>query len=105
MPGARRQGREAALQVLYLNDISRNTLREVPEPVWSAEPLTPTTREFAARLAEGVSAHQSVIDPLINKYAENWEIGRIATIGACRVAPPANVVVAGRQQPRVLTNP
>ena len=58
MPGARRQGREAALQVLYLNDISRNTLREVPEPVWSAEPLTPKTREFAARLAEGVSAHR-----------------------------------------------
>jgi len=83
MPGARRQGREAALQVLYLNDISRNTLREVPEPVWSAEPLTPTTREFAARLAEGVSAHQSVIDPLIKKYAENWEIGRMATIDRC----------------------
>jgi len=83
MPGARRQGREAALQVLYLNDISRNTLKEVPEPVWSAEPLPPKTREFAARLAEGVSAHQSAIDPLIKKYAENWEIGRMATIDRC----------------------
>jgi transcription antitermination protein NusB len=81
--GSRRQGREAALQVLYLNDISRNTPREVPEPVWSAELLTPKTRAFAARLAEGVSAHQSAIDPLIKKYAENWEIARMATIDRC----------------------
>ena len=83
MSGSRRQGREAALQALYLKDISRNILREVPEPVWSAEPLTPKTRAFAERLAEGASTHQSAIDPLIKKYAENWEISRMATVDRC----------------------
>jgi N utilization substance protein B len=81
--GSRRQGREAALQVLYLNDLSRNTPTEVTESVWSTEPLPPKTRAFAARLAEGVRAQQSSIDPLIKKYAENWEIGRMATIDRC----------------------
>jgi N utilization substance protein B len=81
--GSRRLGREAALQVLYLMDISQNSLGVVPEPVWSSEPLTPKTREFAERLAGGAAAQQAVIDPLIKKYAENWEITRMATIDRC----------------------
>ncbi len=83
MLGSRRLGREAALQALYLKDISRNALGVVPEPVWSSEPLTPKTREFAARLAEGASAQQSVIDGLIIKYAENWDLARMAAIDRC----------------------
>ena len=83
MLGSRRLGREAALQVLYLNDISRNSIGIVPDPVWSSEPLTPKTREFAARLAEGASSHQSDIDPLIIKYAENWDLARMAAIDRC----------------------
>src|SRR5207245_11083614 len=59
------------------------TLSEVPAPVRSAEQRSPKTRAFSARSAAGVSAHQSVIDPLIKKYAENWEIGRMATIDRC----------------------
>jgi N utilization substance protein B len=81
--GSRRLGREAALQVLYLKDVSRNTLKAFPEPVWSADPLTPKTLEFAQRLAQGASFHQSAIDPLIKKYAENWEISRMAAIDRC----------------------
>jgi N utilization substance protein B len=81
--GSRRLGREAALQVLYLKDVSRNTLENFPEPVWSADPLTPKTLEFAQRLAQGASSQQSAIDPLIKKYAENWEITRMAAIDRC----------------------
>ena len=83
MLGSRRLGRESALQVLYLQDVSRHGLRDVPEPVWSADPLTPKTREFARRLAEGAETHQSIIDPLIKKYTDNWEIARMATIDRC----------------------
>jgi N utilization substance protein B len=66
-----------------LKDISRNALGVVPEPVWSSEPLTPKTREFAVRLADGASTDQSDIDALIKKYAENWDIGRMAAIDRC----------------------
>jgi N utilization substance protein B len=81
--GSRRLGREAALQVLYLNDVSQNQIGDVPAPVWSADPLTPKTQEFAERLADGALAAQSAIDPLIKKYAENWEIARMAAIDRC----------------------
>ncbi len=83
MSGSRRQSREAALQIIYLKDISRNTLDRIPEPVWSDEPLDVKSRAFAAHLAEGVLEHQSGLDPLIVKYAENWDMHRMATIDRC----------------------
>jgi len=81
--GSRRLGREAALQVLYLNDVSQNQIGDVPTPVWSADPLTPKTQEFAKNLADGALAGQSKIDSLIKKYAENWDIARMAAIDRC----------------------
>jgi len=78
--GSRRQGREAALQVLYLNDSGLKDIGAVPAAVWSEAPLAPKIREFAQRLAEGVVNRQPVIDALIKKYAENWEIKRMAAI-------------------------
>jgi len=100
----RRHGREAALQVLYLRDVSRDGLEPVPEAVWSAEPLTPKIREFARRLADGVQSRQKDIDGLIKKYAENWEMGRMAVVdrGILRLAAwellyetdtPINVII------------
>jgi N utilization substance protein B len=78
--GSRRQGREAALQALYLNDVAGAALDALPERVWSTDPLTDRIKEFAQRLAAGVADHQADIDALIKKYAENWEIGRMAAI-------------------------
>jgi len=100
----RRQGREAALQVLYLRDVSRDGLPVVPEAAWSVEPMTPKIREFARRLAEGVLAQQKDIDALIKKVAENWEMGRMAAVdrGILRLAAyellheaetPINVII------------
>jgi N utilization substance protein B len=78
--GSRRQGREAALQVLYLKDLGKKAMDAVPEAVWSDEPLTPKIKEFAQRLVEGVLSEQSALDPLIKKYTENWEMDRMAAI-------------------------
>ena len=88
MLGSRRIGREAALQVIYLNDVSSNSLftrspARIPNAVWSDEPLAPKTLEFAQRLADGVLAQQETIDPLIKKYAENWDMKRMATMDRC----------------------
>ena len=45
-------------------------------------------RQFAEELARGVIAHHQEIDPLITKYAENWEIDRMGTVdrNAMRIA-------------------
>ena len=87
MLGSRRQGREAALQVLYLKDIGQKKIESIPEAVWSDEPLTSKTREFAGRLVDGVLATQAAIDPLIKKYTENWEMSRMAAIEITATRP------------------
>ncbi len=80
MLGSRRQGREAALQILYLIDIGQKALETIPPAVWSEEPLPPKVREFSRHLVEGVLEKKSTIDPLIKKYAENWDMHRMAAI-------------------------
>ena len=80
MQNTRRQGREAALQILYLKDMGLTAPDCIPEAVWSSEPLSPKTRDFAQRLVAGVLEQQPVIDPLIKKIAENWEMTRMAAI-------------------------
>lgn len=81
--GARREGREAALQVLYLSDLTKLAPTEAPAPVWSEEPLQPRAKSFAKHLAEGVQEREQDLDGLIKKYAENWELHRMATIDRC----------------------
>jgi N utilization substance protein B len=100
----RRQGREAALQILYLKDVSQGALDNVPEAVWSEKPLDDKIRKFAGHLSQGALAHQNDIDALIIKYAENWEMSRMAAIdrGILRLAAyellhetdtPINVII------------
>lgn len=83
MSGSRRQSREAALQVLYLQDLGRSSLDFVPERAWSEEPLDVKARAFAARLAAGVQDKQASLDQLIEKYAQNWTLARMASIDRC----------------------
>jgi len=81
--GGRRQAREAALQLIYLADMAQVGPADVPEHAWSDEPLSLRVREFAKRLAQGVVSKQDTLDPLIRKYTQNWELGRMASIDRC----------------------
>ena len=54
-----------------------------PAAVWSEEPFPAKTRQFAEHLVAGVTEEQARIDPLLTKYAENWELSRMATIDRC----------------------
>jgi len=81
--GSRRQGREAALQALYLAELSRQSAADLSPAVWSQEPLADKTQRFASHLIEGVSSSRPRIDPVLVKYAENWELSRMATVDRC----------------------
>lgn len=81
--GVRRQGREAALQIIYLADLTQLEARSAPEPLWSEERLPSRAKSFAKHLAEGVESNVSELDAKIQKYAENWEMRRMATIDRC----------------------
>ncbi len=83
MAGSRRQGREAALQAVYLADICHQKVAELPPAAWSSEPLMPKTNLFALHLAQGVVTSQKSIDALLKKYAENWDLDRMAVIDRC----------------------
>ena len=80
---SRRQGREAALQALYLLDLCQLDVNDLPSAVWSDEPLAPKTREFAEHLANGVVSRWAHIDKLISHYAKNWELKRMAAVDRC----------------------
>ncbi len=102
--GARRQAREAALQILYLSDLSKTLLSDLPVKAWSDEPLSSKTRDFAQHLAAGVLETLGTIDTLLKKYAENWELSRMAAVDRCilrlatfelikDVGTPENVII------------
>ena len=61
--------------------------------MWSEEPLAPKIRAFAGSLIEGVSSHQADLDKLIIKYAENWDLNRMATVDRCLLRLAAYEIV------------
>jgi N utilization substance protein B len=81
--GSRRLAREAALQILYLMDTCERGIEDLPDRAWSEEPLAPKTRAFAEHIVNGVNSHRETLDAIIRKYAQNWEMGRMAAIDRC----------------------
>lgn len=78
--GVRRQAREASLQIVYIADVAHLTAEEAvgfcpPEVDMPAE-----ARAFALQLARGCLDERRALDALIMKYAENWEISRMAAV-------------------------
>jgi len=80
--GRRRQARECALQLLYELDVRGDS---DPGPVidafWGRQPAVPDeVRTFADALVRGVQANQPKIDELIARFAEHWELDRMAVV-------------------------
>lgn len=77
----RTQGREAALQILYQNEMNPEALDKVMEDYWQQNP--PPSEEiklFAERLVRGTVEHSEELDKIIVKATENWELSRMAVI-------------------------
>jgi transcription antitermination protein NusB len=111
--GIRHEAREWALQFLFQSEFNRTesldegfklfwehqteeafasaTGKELPAPSELAgreARMRAKARQFAEELARGVIAHHQEIDPLIARYAENWEIDRMGAVdrNAMRIA-------------------
>jgi N utilization substance protein B len=83
--GARRTGRERALQALYQLEMADNlSTYEALASAWSASSEEgkpdPDAVKFAQELVEGVRAHQDEIDALIEKHSHNWRLDRMSRI-------------------------
>lgn len=82
--GARRTGRERALQALYQMEMSALRPEDALETAWTAEPEDPPpepeARQFALELVHGVIAHREEIDGLIEQHSHNWRLDRMARV-------------------------
>jgi N utilization substance protein B len=78
----RRDGRQAALQMLYQWEVGRTPVDEVIRSFQTAHggSLAPAAQAFAADLVTGTAGHLSEIDPLIASGAEHWRLSRMAIL-------------------------
>lgn len=80
--GKRREGREAAVQLLFHWDMNvRQPLEEADlNGFWQLRTANQATKEFATRVAAGVIAEQVAIDEKITRYTANYELKRISAV-------------------------
>ena len=78
--GARREGREAAVQFLFQRDLNGAGDSEAVERFWELRPASKRVREFGMALAEGVLSKQGEIDERIRQVCSNYDLHRIAAV-------------------------
>ena len=79
--GTRRKGRECALQILYQAEVSRRDIEVSTELFWADHEKTDATvKDFCRILTHGIHKNLTVIDEKISKYANNWQLKRMAVI-------------------------
>lgn len=77
--GVRRKGREAALQLLYQIEFSKDASPRAFEEFWrSRGGREHPERSFAEALVHTVLDRRDEIDALIDSAADNWQLDRIA---------------------------
>lgn len=75
--GVRREGREAAVQFLYLRDLNGDCALE---PYYKFRGLSPAARRFCDALVQGTTEHQKNIDETIRANTQNYELSRISVV-------------------------
>ena len=76
----RTQARECALKILYQIDITKAVPAEAAANFWDHNAVETPVMLFASELVMGVTQHQTAIDELLTKHADNWTIERMAVI-------------------------
>ena len=76
----RTQAREFALQILYKQDLDPEPLEELLGPFWEEHPAPPEVRDYTERLVRGTLRYLTELDALIMKYAEHWDLPRMAAV-------------------------
>ena len=78
----RTQSRECALQILYQVDISDSDMNEIIARFWEdrTEQDGPEIQGYTETLVRGTLEKVKEIDLLIERFAENWEMKRMAYV-------------------------
>lgn len=79
--GTRREGREAAVQYLFSDEInSGDNPAEDLESFFSIRQAKPNVREFATVLIDGIRGKLDDIDVILKEHTQNYEIDRLSAI-------------------------
>lgn len=76
----RTQAREFALQLLYQHEINPDEPEKIFQAFWESNEASPDVREFTERLVRGTLGNLKQIDQIVMKYAENWQLHRMAAV-------------------------
>ncbi len=78
--GARREGRELALQALYALDVNPVDVQTGLRLFWAEQRAPKGIREFTDELVAGVAANRVELDRLIKEKSRNWSLPRMAKV-------------------------
>lgn len=77
----RTQARECALQMLYQHELNPLPMEELFEYFWEQNPeYASEVKVFTEQLVRGTVSNCDRINQIVAKYAENWELNRMAVI-------------------------
>lgn len=77
---SRRKAREKALQALYQAEISENNINTVFGTQASGIQLSSESQDFYENIARKTWENRDTLDAYIKKYAQRWDIKRLAVI-------------------------
>jgi len=78
--GARRKGRELAVQALYQIELTGEVSATALQAFWEQSEAGANAKGFAAALVAGVCEQQERIDALIGGSSEHWRFERISRV-------------------------
>jgi N utilization substance protein B len=78
--GARRRGREAALQILFSIDLAGDPVDHVLRDHFAFLAASAEGREYAQLLVRGVHEKSQAIDEMIRKVSEHWRLERMPRV-------------------------
>jgi len=78
--GARRSGREAALQMLFAMDAAGTSASQVRADFWRTFESDAEGRAYADALVDGVDEVRAELDERITKASANWRLERMTRV-------------------------
>ncbi|MGH9321307.1 MAG: transcription antitermination factor NusB [Vicinamibacteria bacterium] len=78
--GARRKGRELAVQMLYQWDVGRAPVEDVIASTADLQSAGDAARALASQLLEGAVDRVEEIDGILAEHSDNWRLGRMSTV-------------------------
>ena len=76
----RTQAREEALKILYLTELRKEAVEDLIREHFEDHEFDEEIQEFTKKLVLGTLEKVDEIDALLKKYADNWDLNRMAVV-------------------------